>query len=445
MNFFNGLSAGAFMLLIAMPIASMSQDKTRTDVVKEDVLEEPVFNYDESLVPEYTLPKLLYMSYGAKVTFNSQWSRDRRNEILGTFEQEMYGRRPGKPEAVEYVTTSVKKDAFGGKAIRKEVTIRLTDIGPGFDLHVLIFLPADAKGSVPVFLGYNFNGNHSIDPDPGITLSKAWMRTEMGVGFENHRATEEARGISSRRWPVETILSRGYGLVTLYYGDIEPDHPEGWMDGIRAHINQDQKGEKLELEDWSAISAWAWGLSRVLDYLETDEAVDAAKVSVMGHSRLGKTSLWAGASDTRFAITISNDSGCGGAALSRRAFGETVERINTRFPHWFCANFKKYNGNEGELPMDQHMLIALMAPRPVYVASAEEDLWADPNGEFLSAKHASPAYELFYKKGVGVETQPELNQPVGNYIGYHIRTGKHDVTDFDWEQYLNFADRHLNK
>ena len=403
------------------------------------------FNYDESEVPEYKLPRLLFMSFGAKVTFNSQWSRDRRSEILGFFEQEMYGRRPGKPESVKYIEESVDTGALGGKAIRKAVTIRLGDIGPGFDLHVLMYLPPNVEEPVPAFLAYNFNGNHSINADPGITLSEAWMRTESGVGFSNHRATEEARGISARRWPIEMILDRGYGLVTLYYGDIEPDHAEGWKDGIRAHIEEDQKGEPLALTEWSAIAAWAWGLSRVLDYLETDAAINAQKVAVMGHSRLGKTALWAGASDTRFAITISNNSGCGGAALSRRAFGETVERINTRFPHWFCENFNRYNGREGYLPVDQHMLIALMAPRPVYVASAEEDLWADPKGEFLSAKHAGPAYELFYKTGVGVDEQPGLNQSVGDFIGYHIRSGKHDVTDYDWEQYLNFADRHFRK
>ena len=403
------------------------------------------FNYNEEKVPEYKLPKLLHMSYGAKITSKSQWTRDRRNEILGLFEQEMYGRRPAKPDGVEYITSSVQKDALRGKAIRKEVTIRVGSIGPGFDLHVLMYLPANASGEVPVFLGYNFNGNHSINSDPGITLSKAWMRTENGVGYKNHRANEEARGLSSSRWPVETILARGYGLATIYYGDIEPDHAEGWKDGIRAHIHKDQKGNDLALEDWSAISAWAWGLSRVMDYFETDEAVDAKHVALLGHSRLGKTSLWGGASDQRFYIVISNESGCGGAALSRRAFGETVERINTRFPHWFCHNFSKYNSNENELPIDQHMLIALMAPRPVYVASAEGDQWADPNGEFLSAKHAGPVYKLFDKKGVGVDSQPEVNQPVGDFIGYHIRTGKHDVTDFDWAQYLNFADRHFNK
>jgi len=265
------------------------------------------------------------------------------------------------------------------------------------------------------------------------------------VKKKTHRASEEDRGTSASRWPVETLLDRGYGLVAVYYGDIEPDHAEGWKDGIRAKFKKDEDGNTLTLEDSSAISAWAWGLSRVMDYLETDDDVNAKQVAVFGHSRLGKTSLWTGASDERFAITISNDSGCGGAALSRRAFGETVKRINTNFPHWFCGNFKKYNDNESALSVDQHELIALMAPRPVYVASAIDDTWADPNGEFTSAKKAGPVYRLFGKKGVGSKLQPEIHHPVGDYVGYHIRAGKHGVTDYDWEQYLDFADRHFGR
>ena len=402
------------------------------------------FIYEESEVPAYTLPDPLIANDGSAVTSAAQWTKSRREEVLEHFEQSVYGRRPDKPEALKFTVTSQDENALGGLAKRKQVSILFEGGDRPFAVNLLVYVPNKSKGPAPVFLGYNFNGNHSINVDPGIDISKSWMRKNEN-GNENHRATEAARGKSASRWPVETILKRGYAVATAYYGDVEPDHADGWKDGIRSFYKTDAQGRALKREDWSAITAWAWALSRIVDYLETDGDIDADHIALLGHSRLGKTSVWAGATDERFAITISNNSGCGGAALSRRSFGETVKQINTSFPHWFNSSFKAFNANEGAIPVDQHELLALIAPRPVYVASAVEDEWADPNGEFLSAKAAGPVYKLFGKKGVGVSKQPAVDSPVGDTIGYHVRSGGHNVTDFDWEQYLSFADRHFGR
>jgi hypothetical protein len=395
-------------------------------------------NYDEARVPAYTLPDVLRFADGRPVTA-AEWPK-RREELLRLFETHVYGRSPGPPTKTRSVVAESDPRALGGLATRRQVRVLLdgTEGGPSFE--ILLYVPNAARRPVPAFLGLNFDGNHAVHPDPGIRLATAWV--DEGPGVVASRATEAARGTDAASWPVERVLDRGYALATVYYGDIEPDRADGWKEGVRARIGPGTTG-RFAPDDWGAIGAWAWGLRRALDYLQTDPDVDGRKVAVIGHSRLGKTALWAGASDERFALVVSNDSGEGGAALARRKFGETTARITTAFPHWFAPRLAEYAGREEALPVDQHELLALVAPRPIYVASATEDLWADPRGEFLAAKGAEPVYRLLGRPGIGAEELPVPDRPVGDSIGYHLRRGKHALSAYDWEQYLDFADRHL--
>jgi (4-O-methyl)-D-glucuronate---lignin esterase len=403
----------------------------------------PDANYDENKVVPYTLPDPLVMANGGRVTDAQMW-RTRRGEILSLFETNIYGRSPRSSPRISFSETRRDPQALGGIATRKEVTVFLLGRKDGPSMYLLLYVPNRRTEPAPAFLGMNFNGNHSVHSDPAITLSTSWMRETRDNSVINHRATDASRGVEASRWQLETSLSRGYAVATIYYGDLFPDHKDGLPDSIIPHFYR--RGQTAPAADeWNAIGAWAWGLSRAMDYLELDKEIDPSGVALWGHSRLGKTALWAGAQDQRFALVISNDSGEGGAALARRNFGETVAHLNHNFPHWFCGNFKKYSNDVASLPVDQHMLIALVAPRPIYIASAEEDQWADPRGEFLSAKAASGVYRMLGTDGLASEEMPGLHRPVTSTIGYHRRAGKHDVTKYDWEQFLNFADRHLRR
>ncbi len=400
-------------------------------------------NYDESKVPRYTLPVMLKTESGKYVESPDEWYNIRRPEILQLFKTHVYGDVPNKQIQVKHKVISINHQSINQLSTCKQIRFDFIGTGNTVHMYLLVYLPNDAAKPVPAFLGLNFYGNHTIYKDSEILLPEGWVRNNEDFGITANKATEASRGVRYHRWPVEMILKRGYALATIYYGDLDPDYDDGFQNGI--HPLFYREGQTAPAPDeWGSIGAWAWGLSRAMDYFEQDPDIDEQKVIVIGHSRLGKTALWAGAQDQRFAIVISNNSGCGGAALSVRRFGETVEKINNSFPHWFCDNFTRYNNNEDTLPVDQHMLIALIAPRPVYVASAAEDLWADPKGEFLSCKYADLIYKFVGEDGMEVFDMPDTDQPLKKgTVGYHIRSGKHDITRYDWEQYLDFADLHL--
>lgn len=397
----------------------------------------PDVNYDEANVPKYTLPDPLILQNGERVRDVQTWQTRRRPQIVQLFETHMIGRAPGRPKNETFELAAIDNAALGGKAVRKEVTINVDK-----PLRLLLYLPSGSQGPVPVFVGLNFGGNQTVAADAGISPSDVWVMDRQTKVTSKQRATEKSRGAGASQWQVERILGRGYGLATIYYGDIEPDFDGGMQYGVRPLFFK--PGQTAPAADeWGAIGAWAWGLSRAVDYLETDKAVDSKRIALIGHSRLGKAALWAGASDPRFALVISNESGEGGAAISRRKFGEMVKDLNTRFPHWFCGNYRQYDEREDEMPVDSNLLLALMAPRPLYVASAEEDRWSDPRGEFLGAVAAGRVYELFGKRGIGTDRMPANHEPLGDTVRYHVRAGKHDVTEYDWQQYLDFADRQL--
>ena len=364
------------------------------------------------------LPDPLVISSGERVTSPGMWTRKRRPELLELFRANIYGRAPvGRPADLRLEVTSLTPGMMGGRATRKQVA--LTYEGPGGKgrMDLLLFVPtsgAKAKRPAPTFLFLCNRSPENIDP------------------------TRERK---SAFWPAEQIIARGYAAATFYLPQVAPDRHDGFKNGVHAIFD----GRRRSNDSWGTIAAWAWGASRAMDYLGTDPNIDARRVAVVGHSRGGKAALWAGAQDERFWLVVSNNSGSTGAAVARGKKGETIALINKNFPHWFCENYKRYGGRESELPIDQHDLIALIAPRLAYVASASEDDWADPASEFLSCVKAEPVFRLLGRKGLGVQEMPGAQKPLhAGSIGYHLRTGRHDLRLYDWNRFMDFADRHLH-
>lgn len=364
------------------------------------------------MTDERGLPDVLKGLNGNAIETVEAWRSTRRPEILELFRTYVYGRDPVDRPASQAFETVVAPGTMNGDAIRKQVDIRFEGPGGTGKLRLLLFVPSDGKGPYPAFLFLNNRGVTEMDP---------------------------ARRVVSMFWPAERIVARGYAAAALDLEDADPDVDDGYLNGVHGVFDQ-YEGERPP-DAWATIGAWAWAARRAMDYLATDPDIDAGRVAVAGHSRGGKTALWAGALDERFALVVSNESGSTGAALSRGKRGETIQAINDRFPHWFNGNYKSFNGREEALPVDQHMLIAALAPRSVYVASAVQDEWADPASEFASLVEAAPVYRLHGYKGLAGAPFPAPESPLfGERMGYHLRSGGHDLTAYDWERFMDFAD-----
>jgi hypothetical protein len=393
---------------------------------------------DEAQVPPFSLPNPLVCEDGTRVADAAAWKEKRRPELLRLFERNVYGKTlVERPAALRFVLREEKKDARGGKATRLRVGILFEGREDGRQMELLVYLPNKAAGPVPMFLGLNFDGNYSTTEDADLPLPSHWVNGLFTNRVEKHRPAEAGRGIHGELWQYDLALDNGYGVATAGYGEVQPDEAGMWKDGPRG------LGPEPGAEDWGSLGAWAWALSRAMDYLETNPRVNPKGVAVIGFSRLGKAALWAGAQDERFAMVVSMGSGAGGAALSKRIFGETVENMTTRLGHWFCPSYGRYAGREADLPVDQHELLALIAPRPVLILSATEDLWSDPKGEFLSGVGADPVYRLLGTDGIAQKEWPEPRKLLTSRIGYYLRPGKHDVTKEDWQAMLDFARRHF--
>ena len=398
-----------------------------------------VVNYEEEKIPPYTLPDLLVCRDGKRIVSSREWREKRRPEVLSFFEDVMYGELPGLPDEAEYETVSRKENDLNGLAARQEIRIHFRmKNGKSHFADALLFLPAKAEGKVPVFIGLTFKGNQVCSPDPSIRLTG--LRGD--AGGTDIKTAESLRGTHAQRFPLKEILSRGYAILFASCHDFFPDRSDGWEESIYSLFYDKNELEKIQWER-SGLSAWAWGISRLADLAQSIPEIDGTRLVCYGHSRLGKASLWAGANDERFSLVCVNDSGCGGAALSRRLYGETLFSMCRKYNmgYWFRRDFWEKSLHVEKLEMDQHGLIALVAPRAVAVHSATEDRWADPYGEYLSACHAGSVYRLFGKTPLESPVQPPPGQPAGTDISYLLREGKHDILLEDFQQYMDAADR----
>jgi hypothetical protein len=406
------------------------------DYADEEVAGIPV-NYTEAKAGTYVLPDPLTTASGVKIVDANTWQTHRRPEIVKIFEENEYGRAPVRPESMRFEVVEPATPAFEGKAVRKQVTIHFGDGDDDPAMDLLIYLPANASGPVPLLLNINFMPNNLAVDDSAVKVGRMWDRRQ------NKRVPAEG-GRRFGRLAVRPTIERGFGIATFNYADVDPDVAGAIQHGVRRLYLADGQSEPAP-DEWGTIAAWAWGISRAVDYFETDDQIDAARIAITGVSRLGKTVMWAGANDPRIAMVIASCSGEGGAALGRRNYGETIAHLvaPTRYPYQFAGNYQKWAADPNQAPMDAHLLVALIAPRPLLLQTGSGDKWSDPKGEFLAAVAATAVYELFGKKGIGTETLPPAGQLAGETLAFYMHDGGHGLVPSDWDVYLDFMEQHL--
>lgn len=397
------------------------------------------------------LPDVLTLASGQPVQSWEEWRQQRRPELIQLIQQCEYGFLPPPPPQIFARLLHEDAHAYGGVARLREMEISWG--APGFAFHLLLVTPA-ISGPVPVFLGMNFSGNHGLTPDPEVGPPPGWKFKGFSEADASQRL-EATRGQSASTWDIEATVRAGFGVATLYLSDIIPDNSHAFerLAEFRAATGApDVPGAQC-----ATIGAWAWVLMRVVDFLVTDETVDASALIAVGHSRLGKTALLAGALDERIAIVIPSQSGCGGAAPARAGGGrdwggvpggaeaEGVEQINQGFPYWFCANFKSFGNQPERLPFEQDALLALCAPRPLLVSNGSEDSWANPAGQFVLLESAARVYELAGQGGLEVTKMPAEGEFSLGRAGYFLRPGKHSMTPQEWEVWRPYAKRWLRR
>lgn len=424
---------GAFVaitFLCTMPLAAQVADAPPDTVAGIPV------NYTEALVGDFTLPDALVMANGTPVRSAEMWHRQRRPELIRLFEEFQYGRSPGSPDEMIFEVDDSGGPAFGGRAIRRQVTLYFTGDRSGPTLDLLIYFPTETEYPLPLFLNVSFAPNSSAVDDSGVAPSEVWDRES--------RTRVPARPSAFGRFDPLPFLEAGMAVATVYYADLDPDFPDAAELGIRGVYRQVGEAESSQ-DDWGAIAAWSWGLRRAMDYFETDPRIDEQRVALFGTSRVGKTVLWTAARDPRFALVIASASGEGGAALSRRNYGETVAHLTapSRYGYQFAPRYADYAQRVEELPVDSHLLLALIAPRPVLLQTGTEDRWSDPVGEFQAAVAAEPVFKLLGVKGIGTTDHPPAGEAIMGTVGYLMHEGGHGPAPSDWPIFLEFVKMHL--